>query len=729
MLPSGHGLACVIGGACLRDKAQIVPRMCRTHTTAGGGWHRLDTPARSTVMSAQTRLSFLGALAVSVLVALAPAPSSAQEVRLTAPGASENLQTRLRGISLLLRPPEDGSTRTGEDIVAAARADYGRLIGVLYEEGFFAPVITITLDGRDATTISPFDPPPAVRNVDISVVTGAPFRLGEARIAPLAPGTELPAGFRGGEPATTPLLRDTTAAALNAWRQQGRAIADVADQSIRADNRAAILDVAIRVEPGPVITFGQLLPEGQERMRVARILEIAGLPTGEVYSPEALTRAEARLRETGVFSAVALQLRDPRDGAIADVTAILDEAPLRRLGFGAELSSDEGVQLSAYWLHRNLFGGAERLRFDATVSGINADVDGIDGELTARFERPATFSPDTDLALELGFAYLDEPLFSIEALSFGAGLTHDLTDRLTLRGGVGVDRIRFSSALGSATVTRLTLPLGATFDGRDDPLDARAGLYGDITLTPFKIVGDGGRAHDLRVARPTAPSARTPDPDSPPRLRLGHADRRGDRDSARRCLLFRRARAPLRGLPSQSLGSIQNGVPAAAAGFPGACRARSALTSARRNSALSALRCRRDQRRCPRQLASSDCTPARRSVCAYATPFGPTPGRMLAYASPAPTERAKAISTSGSGRTSDAAPASPSSPPRRYSPVPRPVSRLQAMRRRTRIEAVSRDQLSERGAAGVDPGVFRGALSSTAEMDRLTHRRCRGACG
>jgi len=520
-------------------------------------------------MSAQTRLSFLGALAVSVLVALAPAPSSAQEVRLTAPGASENLQTRLRGISLLLRPPEDGSTRTGEDIVAAARADYGRLIGVLYEEGFFAPVITITLDGRDATTISPFDPPPAVRNVDISVVTGAPFRLGEARIAPLAPGTELPAGFRGGEPATTPLLRDTTAAALNAWRQQGRAIADVADQSIRADNRAAILDVAIRVEPGPVITFGQLLPEGQERMRVARILEIAGLPTGEVYSPEALTRAEARLRETGVFSAVALQLRDPRDGAIADVTAILDEAPLRRLGFGAELSSDEGVQLSAYWLHRNLFGGAERLRFDATVSGINADVDGIDGELTARFERPATFSPDTDLALELGFAYLDEPLFSIEALSFGAGLTHDLTDRLTLRGGVGVDRIRFSSALGSATVTRLTLPLGATFDGRDDPLDARAGLYGDITLTPFKIVGDGGGARmtfDGRAYRAFGTDDRTR---LAGRLQLGTLIGGSVTEIPPDDFFYSGGSGTVRGHSYQSLGAIQNGVPSGGRGFLG----------------------------------------------------------------------------------------------------------------------------------------------------------------
>jgi translocation and assembly module TamA len=180
-------------------------------------------------MSARTALPLIGVLAVSAMLALASAPVAAQEVRLSAPGTSEDLQDRLRATSLLFREPEEGVTRTGEDIVAAARADYGRMIGVLYEEGFFAPVITISLDGRDAAGISPFDPPATVRTVEIAIDTGAPFRLGEARIGPLAADTDLPAGFRSGEPATTPLLRDTTEAALDAWQRQGNAFADVGE--------------------------------------------------------------------------------------------------------------------------------------------------------------------------------------------------------------------------------------------------------------------------------------------------------------------------------------------------------------------------------------------------------------------------------------------------------------------------------------------------------------------
>jgi translocation and assembly module TamA len=520
-------------------------------------------------MSARTALPLIGVLAVSAMLALASAPVAAQEVRLSAPGTSEDLQDRLRATSLLFREPEEGVIRTGEDIVAAARADYGRMIGVLYEEGFFAPVITISLDGRDAAGISPFDPPATVRTVEITIDTGAPFRLGEARIGPLAADTDLPAGFRSGEPATTPLLRDTTEAALDAWQRQGNAFADVGDQSIRANNRTAILDVAIRVDPGPVISFGQLLPEGHERMRVARILEIAGLPTGEIYSPEVLDRAEERLRETGVFSAVALTLRDPRTGNISDVTAVLDEAPLRRLGFGAELSSDEGLQLSAYWLHRNLFGGAERLRFDAVVSGISNDTEGIDGEVTARFERPATFSPDTDLAIEFGIAYLDERFFRVDAITLEAGLTHELTDRVTLRGGVGVEHVRFDWSLGSATITRLTLPLGVTYDGRDDPLDARSGLYADASLTPFTTLGDGSGTRmtfDARAYRAFGESGRTR---VAGRLQLGSLVGGSIINIPPDDFFFSGGSGTVRGQAYQSLGALQNGVPSGGRGFVG----------------------------------------------------------------------------------------------------------------------------------------------------------------
>jgi translocation and assembly module TamA len=504
-------------------------------------------------------------------MALAAWPVLAQEVTLAAPGASEALVDRLRANALLLRQPEPGTTRTGDDITAAARADYGRLIGILYEEGYFAPVIAIRLDGREASEISPFSAPARVDRVEIAIETGPPFRLGRAEIAPLASGTELPDGFRTGETATTPLLRATTRAALDGWRNRGHATADVANQQIIAQHRAAILDVAISIDPGPVITFGDLIPEGQDRVRVERILEIAGLPTGEIYSPEALDRAEERLRETGTFSAVALQLRDPRDGDVADVSAIVAEAPLRRLGFGAEIDSDEGLRLEAYWLHRNLWGGAERLRFDLEISGIREfdSGDGADGELGVRFDRPATFGPDTSLSLESTLVYLQEPTYDLQGIGAEALLNHRLSRTVTVTGGLGLGFSRIDDAFGKREITRLTLPLGATYENRDDPLDARGGAYADLTLTPFQVFGGSGGARFTLDGRGYWAFGEEERTRLAARVQLGSVFGGDLIDIPPDDLFYSGGSGTVRGQAYQSLGALQAGLPSGGRGFLG----------------------------------------------------------------------------------------------------------------------------------------------------------------
>ena len=69
---------------------------------------------------------------------------------------------------------------------------------------------------------------------------------------------------------------------------------------------------------------------------------------------------------------------------------VADNKP-RRFGFGGELATIEGLTLSGYWLHRNILGGAERLRVEGEISGIGGETGGINYLLRTRFDRPATF--------------------------------------------------------------------------------------------------------------------------------------------------------------------------------------------------------------------------------------------------------------------------------------------------------------------------------------------------
>ena len=322
----------------------------------------------------------------------------------------DDLREEVEQASLLLRAEDEGLVEV-QDLIAAARADYNRIVGRLYSEGFYGPVVSILIDGREAAEIAPFDAPERIRAIEIRVEPGPQYRFGRTEVAPVAPGTELPEEFARGEEARTGVVREAAASAVSGWRDVGRAKAEVSDQSIVADYARQALDVSIAIRPGPVVRFGRLDIDGNERVRTERIREIAGFPTDDVFDPDKLELVQTRLRRTGAFRAVALtegEAVNP-DGTLDIDLTVVEELP-RRFGFGAEIGTTEGLSLEAFWLHRNLLGGAERLRFEGEVDGIGASgEEDPDYRLTARFERPATFDPDTDLTVLAEVERLDEP--------------------------------------------------------------------------------------------------------------------------------------------------------------------------------------------------------------------------------------------------------------------------------------------------------------------------------
>ncbi|RKF14057.1 outer membrane protein assembly factor [Roseovarius spongiae] len=416
---------------------------------------------------------------------MTPKGASALEVTLSVPREDDELTDRLVDASLLMELQEREEVNT-QDVVASARADYQRLLTVLYKQAYYAPVVRIRLDGREAADLSPVAPIGDVRRAVIRVEPGPAFRFGRAAIAPVAGGTELPEEFAPGHVAGVDVLKDAASAGVDGWRAIGHAKADVAGQEITARHKAHRLDAAIRLAPGPRLRFGQLRVEGNEDVRASRIRAIAGLPSGETYSPKELDRATERLRRTGAFNVATLREAEeigPND--TLDITAQISEAPKRRFSFGAEVSSTEGIGLSTMWMHRNLFGGAERLRLEGEVTGIDGDAGGMNYRAKARFERPATFQPDMDLYLETEIEDKDEDIYNARSYTLGAGIKHWASEHRTFEYGVGYRYAETTNAFGSNTYSMLTTPLKAIYDYRDNKLDAKSGYYAEASLLPF----------------------------------------------------------------------------------------------------------------------------------------------------------------------------------------------------------------------------------------------------
>ena len=429
----------------------------------------------------------------AVLLGLAAPPAQALDrLDIRVAGGSDDLREAVEAASQVRALKTEEQTDP-QDLLAAARADYARILGAMYAKGHYSVDIRITIDGREAAAIPVLEAPRAISTIVIAVDPGAPFRFGVAQVHPLARRTELPSEFRAGAIAESGAVRAAVDAAILAWRETGHAKAFVAAENVVADHAARRLDADIALSSGPRLRFGHLEITGEQRMRERRIRKIAGLPEGETFSESELRLAETRLRRTGIFASVALtedeQITAPD---LLGVTATVVEQKPRRYSFGVEVASLDGVSLSADWLHRNLLGGGERLGLSADVTNIGSGESGIDYGLEVTLDRPATLSPDTTAGLVLGFSHEDEIDYSLDSVTFGLKFSHIFSERLTAHAGLTYDYLDGRDPGGAFTFRNLSLPVGVTWDRRDVANNPTNGFYLDAEAKPFAGFGTTG---------------------------------------------------------------------------------------------------------------------------------------------------------------------------------------------------------------------------------------------
>lgn len=416
---------------------------------------------------------------------LAPSLVLAQDIKIDIASNDEDTASAVQSASLVFSI--DASTiPKPQDYIAAARADYRRILTALYSRGYYSGTISILIDGREAAGIAPLESPSKIDQISIYVDPGPTFTFGNTTVAPLPTGTLLPERFTHGELATSSVIMQAESEGVGAWRNIGYAKATTTSRQVIAKHTVKMLDVAIVLAPGPQLTFGTLTITGNDAVRAARITEIAGLPEGEIYSPNEITKAERRVRKTGAFDSVAVVEANqigPNNTLPLELQVV--ESIPRRFSFGLELSTVEGLKVSTFWMHRNFMSGAERFRMDAEIAGIGGSTGGTDSAIGFNFERPAVYGADTSFFLHGKISREDEPDYLVDQISFEAGLNRLITDGLTTQIGVGVLTAHEVTPSDTRDYTLLNLPLTATLDRRNTPTNATSGYYLNVELTPF----------------------------------------------------------------------------------------------------------------------------------------------------------------------------------------------------------------------------------------------------
>lgn len=403
-----------------------------------------------------------------------------------------DLEDTLRGASTLwTKQASPASGAAG--LLATARSDYRRIVAALYAEGYYGGTVSITVDGREATSLPPDAELSDPAIVAIRVDTGPQFQFGDVSIANRSgesdPAITVASGFASGEIAKSGAVRRAARQAVDDWRQLGYPKAKIADQDVLADHDTNIVDVSLTVAPGPRATIGTITVEGATDMDADFIARHTGLVEGKLYDPDDITRARQRLNELEVFGTVKIVEADAvnPDGSLP-ITIVVNERKPRRVGVGGTYSTTDGLGVETFWLHRNLFGQGERLRFDARLTGIAYPIQTkeFDYYFGGTFTKPGVFTPDTDLIAGLVAQRTVLPRYSETSIEGKVGVSHEFSQSFKKEVGLELKRANFyDTVYGHRDFSVFGAYGTLTYDTRDDPNDATEGVFASVTAAPY----------------------------------------------------------------------------------------------------------------------------------------------------------------------------------------------------------------------------------------------------
>jgi translocation and assembly module TamA len=385
-------------------------------------------------------------------------------------------------------------------LIIRATGDIQRWTTALNSFGYYAPRISIMIAGRDVgdqslPSLLEQTPQGKAVNVNVAIDEGPLYRLRRIGIEGTIPrAAEQELRLSPGDAAIAADVMAARARVLTALQEDGYALATVSDPIALADDEAHVLDVTFTVDGGPQVEVGPIIFRGLEQVNESFARKSLPLQIGERYSPSKIEAARRALVETGVFIGVTARAADQAssDGRIA-VTFEVQERPLHAVNLAGTYSTDLGIDLSASWTHRNLFGNAERLTLSAAGTGLWGNAtDDVGYQVSAQFVKPLFLRRDLAWEVDLSAVKQDLRAYKQRAESAGAFLRRKFLPEWTASLGVTAAQDDVSQKGTSRIYQLLALPITAAYDSTQlaSPLlDPTHGLRASFAVTPTQAFG------------------------------------------------------------------------------------------------------------------------------------------------------------------------------------------------------------------------------------------------
>ncbi len=429
------------------------------------------------------------------------------------PSASQ-LQDASSLYALRKDPPPDG-----DSLARRALRDFAPLVDAAWASGFYDARLSVSIEGAslplgggDTSAFS--RAAEGYRNrapvpIHIHVDLGQRYVLRNLQIldahgAPLGD-DQLPAkvvGLKPGDPAAADSVRAAQARIVEYFRNQGRPLAKIDKVSPLVDHPARAMDLTLRVDPDAKAGLGPLTIQGPKGFDQSIVRSYVYLENYELFSPKALADTKTSVRQIPAVGSVKIVEATQLD-ASGNLPLQMDvgDRALHAIGATAQYSTIDGPSAQVYWEDRNLFGGAEYLRLEATATyapantgpaqnfGGISDAD-LGGRVAAHFMKPALDGTRNDLLVD---AYAERVTtnapnfvgYTVDDADVLAALRHRFTQELSAQIGLEAQVGMATDTLGTINYRLIGVPITVTYDSTDNKLDPTRGVRASATFASY----------------------------------------------------------------------------------------------------------------------------------------------------------------------------------------------------------------------------------------------------
>ncbi|KCZ94137.1 OMP85 family outer membrane protein [Hyphomonas johnsonii MHS-2] len=292
-----------------------------------------------------------------------------------------------------------------------------------------------------------------------------------------------------GAPARTSDIEALGDNLISKLKAGGYAFAESPAIDVLASRQDKTVELTYALQPGAFVRLGDMVGADPAFLDQKAINALQTWKRGDTYSPEKIDQLRTRLRSTGLYNAIGVEIsRTPDADGFYPVTLTLAQGKLRSVGAGVTASTTDGVGADAFWERRNVTGAGDTIRIQSEVATIARN-------LTARYTRPNIGRFGRTFTAEAGVRDEETDAYDLQGVKVGASLSQPLNKNLTVSAGATLDATRIDelslrSGIDARDQLTLSFPLTAIYSTVKQPLDPQAGNRAFVGVEPGVSVGD-----------------------------------------------------------------------------------------------------------------------------------------------------------------------------------------------------------------------------------------------